>query len=103
MDDVFLANWNTEEQKQHLHLALQHLQDHGLLIKPAKCVFGAEFLGHQVDANNISPLEEKVQSIRDFPQPTLQRQLCQFLGLMNFYHPFLAQLWHTNSLLSNAR
>ena len=101
MDDVFLASWNTEKHKQHLHLAPQCLGSWTANL-PAKCVFGAaslEFLGHQVDANNISPLEGKVQAIRDFPQPTLQHQLCQFLG----YH-FLSNCGiPLNSLLSNAR
>ena len=35
------------------------------------------------------PSPEKVQAIRDFPQPQFQRQLRQFIGLVNFYHRFL--------------
>ena len=35
------------------------------------------------------PVPEKVQVIRDFPQPQSQRQLRRFIGLVNFYHRFL--------------
>ena len=52
----------------------------------------------------ISPLEQKVQVIRDFPKPATHRKLRGFLGLVNFYHRFLphaANLLHPlNELLS---
>lgn len=45
-------------------------------------------VGYCVDANGISPLESKVQVIRDLPKPTSQRKLREFLGLVNFYRRF---------------
>ena len=54
--------------------------------------FGApsvEFLGHLVDSDGIHLLPEKVQAIVAFPQPKSRRQLCTFLGLVNFYHRFI--------------
>ena len=48
------------------------------MINPAKCEFGVSelsFLGHHVDKHGIRPLEERVSTLRDFPQPTSQRQL----------------------------
>ena len=48
-----------------------------------------QFLGHYLDASGIRPLEDKVQIIRDFPQPSSQRKLREFLGLVNFYRRFL--------------
>ena len=45
--------------------------------------------------------------IRDFPQPTTQRKLREFLGLMNFYHRFIPGcadiLYPPNELLSTAK
>ena len=64
-------------------------------------VASLEFLGHQIDRQGIRPLEEKVNVIRQFPQPTSQRKLHQFpqptsqrklrqfLGLVNSYHWFI--------------
>ena len=37
-----------------------------------KCTFGAselEFLDHHINGSGITPLQDKVQAIRDFPQP----------------------------------
>ena len=48
-----------------------------------------DFLRHHIDCHGITPLPEKVQAVRDFPQPQSQRQLRRFIGLANFYHRFL--------------
>uniref|UniRef100_A0A1X7UAL8 Reverse transcriptase/retrotransposon-derived protein RNase H-like domain-containing protein n=1 Tax=Amphimedon queenslandica TaxID=400682 RepID=A0A1X7UAL8_AMPQE len=32
---------------------------------------------------------DKVHAICNYPQPTTPKQLCQFLGLVNFYHRFI--------------
>ena len=49
------------------------------------------FLGHHVtcSSSGIRPLEDKVQVVRNFPRPNTQHKLCEFLGLINFYHRFL--------------
>ena len=92
VDDILIASSDPDEHKQHLRLVLERLSEYGILINPAKCVLGVahlEFLGHHVDSQGIRPLEQKVRVIRDFPQPTTQRKLREFLGLINFYHRFI--------------
>ena len=58
-----------------------------------------------MDADGIRPLESKVQAIRDFPKPTSQRKLREFLGLVNFYRRFVphgaAILAPLNGMLSS--
>ena len=107
IDDLLIASSSPEEHKRHLRQVLERLSAHGILINPQKCVFGVDsldFLGHHVDCHGIRPLEEKVQTIRNFPQPSTQRKLREFLGLVNFYHRFLPQGAHIlqplNALLS---
>ncbi len=81
-------------------------EHHGILINVAKSVFGApslDFLGHHMDKDGIRPLEEKVWAIREFPQPTTQRKLREFLGLVNFYHRFLPTLQPLNTLLTDSK
>ena len=42
------------------------------ICKPSKCVLGVnslEFLGNQVNSEEIKPLEEKVKAVLDFPLP----------------------------------
>ena len=94
IDDLLIASANAEEHEQHLRQLFTRLSDYGLVINPAKCQFGVEaldFLGHRVDSHGVRPLEDKVKAITDFPQPTTQRQLKEFLGLVNFYRRFIPQ------------
>ena len=92
IDDLLIASVTEEEHLQHLRMVLERLQEHGILISIAKSVLGVpalDFLGHRVDANGICPLTERVQAIREFPLPTTQRKLREFLGLINFYRRFI--------------
>ena len=89
IDDLLIASATREEHIQHVR---ERLAAHGLTINPAKCVFGVDsldFLGHHVSSAGIKPLEENVRAVRDFPQPTSQRKLRQFVGLVNFYRRFI--------------
>ena len=110
IDDVLIASKSAEEHKQHLTMVFQHLSEYGIIINPQKCTLGVtqlHFLGHCVNVQGISPLQEKVQAVRDFPQPVTPRQLCEFLGLINFYHRFIrncAQLLQPlHSFLSSSK
>ena len=92
IDDILIASATLEKLLEHVRQVPQRLAKHGLLINPEKCIFGVpslDFLGHRVDRTGIHPLESKVEAIRNFPLPTSQQQLRQFLGLINFYHRFL--------------
>ena len=87
IDDLLVASSNAEEHYKHVRQVFQRLSDYGLLLNPAKCVFGAsslEFLGHHVSSKGIRPLDSKVDIIRQFPLPGSLRQLREFLGLTNF-------------------
>jgi len=48
-----------------------------------------DFLGHRISAGGVVPLPEKVEAIRQFPQPTSIKELQQFAGMIDFYHRFL--------------
>ena len=87
-----MASPTPEHYREHLRQVFSRLQDHGLRINPEKCVLAAaclDFLGFQVNQEGIRPLEDKVKTIREFPLPSTQRKLRQFLGLVNFYNRFL--------------
>jgi hypothetical protein len=91
LDDIIIASHTLEEHHEHLRQIFTTLQENGLQINPAKCVFAAaavEFLGHQVDQHSVRPLQRHVQAISDFPPPQDVKQLQQFLGMVNFYRRF---------------
>ena len=110
IDDVLIASSTPEQHLNDLRTVFERLAAHGIIINPNKCVFRVselDFLGHHIDKRGITPLPEKVQAVRDFPQPQSQRQLRQFIGLVNFYHRFLphcAQLMQPlHALLSKGK
>jgi hypothetical protein len=83
----------------------QLLQDNGLQINPAKCVFAVaeiDFLGHRVSTAGISPLPKHVEALQCLPVPTDVKGLQRFLGLINFYRRFLPGIAATLLPLTNA-
>ena len=109
IDDVLVASPSVEEHHRDLERVFQRLQQHGLLLRPDKCCFGAssvKFLGHIVDSTGIRPMPEKVRAVQDFPKPTTVSELRTFLGLINFYHRFLpnaASVLHPLNQLASQR
>src|SRR5215469_6527761 len=92
LDDVLIASSSPKEHHDHLHQVFKRLQDYGIRINPDKCTFevpSLNFLGHTVSSTGILPLESRVSAIRKFPLPNTQKQLRQFLGMVNFYHRFI--------------
>ena len=94
IDDVLIASPTKEQHLTDLGAVFERLSKYGIVINPNKCILGVltlDFLGHIIDCHGITPLPDKVQAIHDFPQPNSQRQLRQFIGLVNFYHRFIPQ------------
>uniref|UniRef100_A0A1X7TF55 Integrase catalytic domain-containing protein n=1 Tax=Amphimedon queenslandica TaxID=400682 RepID=A0A1X7TF55_AMPQE len=92
IDDVLVASSTREEHISHLTAILTRFKKYGIVINSNKCVFAnpsLSFLGYHIDQHGISPLEDKVHAICNYPQPTTPKQLRQFLGLVNFYHRFI--------------
>ena len=92
IDDVLIASSTPEEHKQHLKLVFDRFRQFGVIVNPTKCELGVSeltFLGHYLNSEGVRPLQDKVKAIQDFPQPTTQCKLREFLGLVNFYHRFI--------------
>ena len=105
LDDILVASRNATEHGAHLTTLFTRLQDHGLVINIAKCLFGQpelRFLGHHISADGISPAPDNVKAIRDFPLPETIQKLMEFNGMVNFYHRFLPQAAHLMSPLYDA-
>ena len=92
LDDILVGSRTDKEHWSHLAALFDRLKAHGLVLNLAKCVFaqpGLKFLGHRVGVNGISPAEDNVKAIKDFPRPATMRQLMEFNGMVNFYHCFV--------------
>lgn len=95
IDDIIVYSRSAEEHETHLRQVFESLQKYGLTINPSKTELGQtklSFLGHEISAEGVAPLPEKVQAIKDYPKPVTIKQLRAFVGLINYYHNCLKNL-----------
>ena len=59
------------------------------------------YLGHEIDANGLHALEDKLDAIMNAPLPRNVQQLRAFLGLLNYYCNFISNLSTVIHLLNH--
>ena len=67
-------------------------EDYGIQINVEKSMLGVsslDFLGHSISSAGIAPLPSKCEAIQRFPKLFTQRQLNEFLGMINYYNRFI--------------
>ena len=92
LDDITVFGKSVEEHLDQLREVLTSLQNAGLKIKPSKCHLmqtRVRYLGHIVSSKGIEIDPEKVRCVSDWPTPTDQRSLKQFMGLASYYKRFV--------------
>lgn len=102
IDDILIASENETQHLDHLRQLFDRLQEYGIVVNPAKCLFGkpeVPFLSHLVSETGIRPLPEKVQAITNYQRPETAKQLRQFLGMLNFYRSSMPQTAETQAPL----
>ena len=63
--------------------------------KKSKCRFVQKevvYLGYRIDEHGVHPTEEHLEAIRCMPTPTNAKELRSFLGMINYYSRFIANL-----------
>ena len=104
INDVLIASRDIKEHQDHMLKIFMRLAHFGLKINVSWCDFAVSklnFLGHMIVEQGITPIPEKVTTMRDFLQPTLLRQLRRFLGLVNYYRRFIPGCFRKLTLLTN--
>ena len=95
VDDILIYSASEKEHLKHLQIVFERLKKYGMKINPSKCELGVSelnFLGHRVSTTGIHPTEEKIEVIKNFPIPKTLKDLSSFLGLLNFYRPFMPNI-----------
>ena len=67
-----------------------------------RCSFmgsSVDYLGYQIDMEGLHPLADKVNALKEAPQPRNVTELKSFLGLLTYYGKFLSLIqqnmsWH---------
>ncbi len=94
-DDILVFNNDLEEHKTDVRKVIEILRENKFYIDKKKSEFLAETihaLGHIITPNGIEPAPEKVREIKDWPTPANQKQLQQFMGLVNYISKYLPNL-----------
>jgi rRNA processing protein Krr1/Pno1 len=65
-----------------------HLRNKKVAVNPTKTELNLEevkYVGHLVSATGTSFTPEKCLKVLDFPQPTTQKEMLQFIELANYF------------------
>ncbi|CAD5223264.1 unnamed protein product [Bursaphelenchus xylophilus] len=95
LDDITVTGPDDQSHIQNLREVLKRLRDSGLRLKPEKCELFQEsisLLGHELNAEGIRALPNKVEAITKMPAPKDLKQLASFLGMVQYYSRFVKGL-----------
>ncbi|XP_076764643.1 uncharacterized protein LOC143431631 [Xylocopa sonorina] len=104
IDNILVASSSKKQHRQHLEELFKRLKQYVVVVNPSKYHLGkseVKFLGYLVNGKGLRPLEDKVETIARYPQPTTAKQLRQFLGMLNFYRRFIPRAAQVQALLNN--
>jgi len=88
IDDILVFSSSEEEHREHLSRVCTQLNSVGLKLnekKSALCRDSVPFLGYEINSKGIKPLPERVEVLRNLPEPTDSKVLQRYLGMFGFY------------------
>ena len=94
LDDIIILSKNKVEPLRHLEEVFHRLRQAGLKMKHSKCDFfksEIHYMGHLISADGISPLLDKLDTIKNMPTPKDMKEIKLFLGLTGYYRKFLCR------------
>ena len=92
LDDVIVFSEMPEEHLQRMRVVFDHLQEHGLKLKPSKCdMFKSEinYLAHHVSQKGVLPSKKNLESIAQCLPPDTYTKAKSFVSLVGHYRCFI--------------
>ncbi|GBG72548.1 hypothetical protein CBR_g12118 [Chara braunii] len=92
LDDILIFRRTVEEHAEHLKTVLGLLRQHQYKVNLDKCEFCRTkilYLDHEILADGLRPEDAKVVNIRDWPRPQTITEVRSFLGMTDYYRPFV--------------
>ena len=88
IDDVLIHGKTDAEFLRNVNVrrVFERLRAKNVAVNPKQTKLGlpeVEYVGHLVSATGTSFTPEKRLKVLDFPQPTIQKEMLQFIGLAN--------------------
>jgi hypothetical protein len=89
LDDVVIfTKGSVARHVVELAAVLERLAGAGLSLKSSKCSFATtkmEYLGHDLTPDGIQPTDRLVTAVKEFPVPTNEAEVKQFVALAGYY------------------
>ena len=95
LDDLLcISKGNLDNHLAKLQRVLIRLRNVGLKVNAHKscfCAMETEYLGYILSKDGIKPQPQKVQAILTLTPPQNVKQLCRFLGMVQYYRDIWAR------------
>ena len=94
--EMYIDDTNIEFVSR-LRFVFERFRKHNLYLKANKCYFGfkeLEFVGKVLSGEGLKISRTKIQSVLDFPLPTVGEQLKSFLGAVNYLRVNYQSFYH---------
>jgi hypothetical protein len=88
LDDLIVYGKTESECLDRLRTVFERCREKHITLHPDKCKFGlseVEYVGHTIDRDGNHFSRSRLDSIKEFPLPTLQSELFSFLGFANYF------------------
>ena len=92
MDDILIYTPELKEHRKVVREVLKRLEHYDLYLKPEKCDFekdSIEYLGMIISPGEVRMDPGKVSAVKDWPTPTMLKEVRAFIGFANFYRRFI--------------
>ena len=92
LDDILVHGDSFQAALRALRRVLERVAEAGLKLHPQKCSFmqrEVTFLGHKLGGGGVGTMDDKVQTVKDWPTPSTVQDLKSFLGLASYYRKFV--------------
>lgn len=103
VDDIIIWGESNSDLATNIRAVLTALHKGGFVCSPSKSQFfidSVTFLGHIISPNHIGPDPKKVEALRAWPSPGSVKDLCSFLGLLQYLRKFIPQITTKTAILT---
>ena len=95
LDDVLIWGRTKEEHDKILKKVFKKLAENNMALSIEKCKFNqakVDYLGYEVTDTGIRPLPRKLEALKEFKEPTCQKDVLHFCGALNYFRTSLKGL-----------